>query len=58
MKKAKHVAKSKKRIRSEIPSKYLRRVIRQARKNRKEGKGSPVFRTGKAAVAWLKKQGI
>ena len=40
------------------PSAYLKRVIRQAEKNLKAGKHSPVFETGEEAVAWLEKQGI
>lgn len=44
--------------RDEEPSVYLKKVIRQAEKNYREGKHSPVFKTGKEAVAWLEKQGI
>lgn len=43
---------------AEEPSEYLIKSIKQAEKNLKEGKHSPVFKTGKEAVAWLEKQGI
>lgn len=43
---------------TEEPSEYLKKLMRQADKNLKEGKGSPVFNTGKEAVKWLKEQGI
>lgn len=42
----------------EIPNDYLKNLMRQARENRKQGKHSPVFRTGKEAVAYLEKSGI
>ncbi|OGH48220.1 MAG: hypothetical protein A3A51_04330 [Candidatus Levybacteria bacterium RIFCSPLOWO2_01_FULL_39_10] len=42
----------------ETPSPYLIKVLRQARKNRKAGKGSPIFNTGEEAVKWLEEQGI
>lgn len=42
----------------ETPSPYLIRTIKQAQKDRKAGKASPIFRTGKEAVEWLEKQGI
>lgn len=44
--------------RDEYPSEYLIKTIKQAEKNLKEGKHSPVFKTGEKAVAWLEKQGI
>ena len=44
--------------RSEEPSEYLVRTIRQAEKDLKAGKGSPTFRTGEEAVKWLEEQGI
>ena len=44
--------------RNEEPSDYLKSVMRQAEENLKKGKHSPVFKTGKEAVAWLEKQGI
>ncbi len=43
---------------SELPSKYLRSVIRTAEKNLKTGRHSPVFQTGEDAVSYLNKQGI
>ena len=42
----------------EIPNEYFKRTLAKARKNWKDGKGSPIFRTGEEAVAWLEKQGI
>lgn len=44
--------------RDEEPSEYLIQTIKQALKDKKEGKASPVFNTGKEAVKWLEKQGI
>ena len=43
---------------NEEPSKYLIKVMKQAEKDWKAGKGSPVFKTGTEAVAWLEKQGL
>lgn len=42
----------------EEPSPYLVKILKKAEKNLKEGKGSPVFKTGEEAVKWLEKQGI
>ena len=42
----------------EIPNEYFKRTLAKARKNWKEGKGSPVFKTGEEAVKWLEEQGI
>lgn len=42
----------------EYPSKSLIRAMKQAEKNLKEGKHSPIFKTGEETVAWLEKQGI
>lgn len=42
----------------EEPSKYLIKAMKQAEKNLKEGKHSPIFKTGEEAVAWLEKQGL
>lgn len=44
--------------RDEEPSEYLIKSIKQAEKDLKEGKASPVFRTGQEAVKWLEDQGI
>lgn len=44
--------------RDEEPSEYLIRTIKQAEKDLKEGRASPIFRTGEEAVKWLEKQGI
>lgn len=43
---------------NEEPSEYLIKTIKKAEKNLKDGKASPVFRTGEEAVKWLEKQGI
>lgn len=37
----------------EKPSKYLIEAIKQARKERKEGKSSPVFDNAEDAIKWL-----
>lgn len=42
----------------EIPNEYLIKTIKQAEKDRKAGKASPIFRTGEEAVKWLEEQGI
>lgn len=43
---------------SEEPSDYLKEVIKKAEENLKQGKHSPVLRTGKEAIAYLEKHGI
>ncbi len=45
-------------LRDEQPNGYLTQTIKQALKDKKEGKASPVFNTGKDAVKWLEEQGI
>lgn len=42
----------------EIPNAHTRKLLKQAEKNFKEGRYSPIFRTGEETVAWLEKQGI
>lgn len=42
----------------EKPSEYLKRMIRQGRKDYKAGKASPGFDNAKDAIAYLDKQGI
>ncbi len=42
----------------EIPNEYFKRTLEKARKNWRQGKGSPIFHTGEDAVKWLEKQGI
>ncbi|MBI4097111.1 MAG: type II toxin-antitoxin system RelB/DinJ family antitoxin [Candidatus Levybacteria bacterium] len=42
----------------EEPSPYLKRIMKQAEKNWKEGRTSPKFDNAKDAIAWLEKQGI
>lgn len=45
-------------IDDEVPNERTRKVLLQAEKDWKAGKGSPIFKTGEEAVAWLEKQGI
>ncbi len=42
----------------EEPSEYLIKTIKQAEKNYKEGKASPVFTNAKDAIKYLEDQGI
>lgn len=42
----------------EVPNEATRAIMKQAEDNLKKGKHSPIFKTGKEAVAWLEKQGI
>jgi len=42
----------------EYPNEATRKILRQAELNWKKGNHSPLFKTGKEAVAWLEKQGI
>lgn len=46
------------RIRLEEPTEYLKNAIKQARKNRKEGKSSPVFDNAEDSIKWLENQGV
>lgn len=43
---------------NEEPSEYLIKAMKQAEKDWKAGKGSPIFKTGEESVAWLEKQGL
>ncbi len=45
-------------VRNEEPSEYLIKTIKQALKDKKEGKASPVFKTGQETIKWLEEQGI
>lgn len=45
-------------LRDEIPSGYLIKTIKQARKDLKAGKASPTFDTAEEAIAFLDKQRI
>lgn len=40
-------------LRDEIPSEYLKSIIKQAEKDLKEGRASPTFDNAKDAIAWL-----
>lgn len=40
-------------VRNEIPSDYLIKTIKQAEKDLREGKASPVFDDAKNAIKWL-----
>lgn len=42
----------------EEPSPYLKRLMKQAEKDWKEGNVSPAFDNAEDAIAWLEKQGI
>lgn len=42
-----------KRYADEVPSPYLIRLMKQAEKDRKAGKGSPIFDNAEDAIAWL-----
>ena len=42
----------------EIPNEYFKRTLAKARKNWKEGKGSPIFSNIEDDLKWLEKQGI
>jgi len=44
--------------RNEEPSEYLIKTIKQALKDKKEDKASPIFSSGEEAVKWLEEQGI
>ena len=44
--------------RDEEPNDYLIKTMKQAEKDRKTGKASPIFNTGAEAVKWLEDQGI
>lgn len=50
--------KQSKKVRTEEPSEYLIKAMKQAEKDWKAGKGSPIFKTGEEAVTWLEKQGL
>lgn len=45
-------------VEGEEPSEYLIKSIKQAEKDWKARKGSPIFKTGEQSVAWLQKQGL
>ncbi|OGM22377.1 hypothetical protein A2961_00745 [Candidatus Woesebacteria bacterium RIFCSPLOWO2_01_FULL_39_21] len=42
----------------EVPSEYLKSVIKRAEENYKKGKTSPAFKTGEEAVKWLEKHRV
>ncbi len=42
----------------EEPSDRLMHSMRQAQKDRRAGKASPVFDTAEESIAWLRKQGV
>lgn len=45
-------------VRNEEPNEYLIKTIKQALKDKKEGKASPIFNNEKEAIKWLEEQGI
>ncbi|OGH10453.1 MAG: hypothetical protein A2857_00055 [Candidatus Levybacteria bacterium RIFCSPHIGHO2_01_FULL_36_15] len=42
----------------EVPTEFVKKILKQAQKNRKQGKASPVFDNADDAVQYLKQQGI
>lgn len=42
----------------EVPTEFVRKILKQAQKNREQGKGSPIFDNADDAVEYLKQQGI
>lgn len=42
----------------EMPTEFVRKILKQAQQNRKQGKGSPIFDNAEDAVEYLKQQGI
>lgn len=42
----------------EVPAEFVRKILKQAQQNRKQGKGSPIFDSADDAVDYLKQQGI
>jgi len=42
----------------EVPTEFVTKILKQAQKNRKLGKGSPIFDNADDAVEYLKQQGI
>lgn len=40
----------------EVPTEFLKKILRQAQKDRKNGKASPLFHSGEDAVEFLDKQ--
>lgn len=42
----------------EIPNEYFKQELKQALKDRKEGKASPLFKSADEAIKWLEQQGI
>ena len=45
-------------VADEEPNDYVLSAMKQAEKNIKKGKHSPIFKTGEEAVQWLEKQGV
>lgn len=42
----------------EVPAEFVKKILKQAQKNRKQGKNSPIFDNVDDAVQYLKQQGI
>ncbi len=42
----------------EEPNEYFKKELKQALKDREEGKASPIFKSADEAIKWLEQQGI
>jgi hypothetical protein len=42
----------------EVPNEYFKNELKQALKDREEGKASPIFHSADEAIKWLEQQGI
>lgn len=42
----------------EMPTEFVRKILKQAQQNRKQGNGSPIFDNADDAVEYLRQQGI
>jgi addiction module RelB/DinJ family antitoxin len=42
----------------EIPNEYFKKELKQALKDREEGKASPILKSADEAIKWLEQQGI
>ncbi len=45
-------------VSNEVPSQMLTDALHAAKRNREQGKGSPIFDTSEDTIAFLEKQGI
>lgn len=42
----------------EVPTPFVQKILKQAQKNRKQGKASPVFDNAEDAIEYLNQQGV